>query len=67
MAEQLDTHWRDVKRILRYLSGSLTHGINIKKSNGGITTFCDSDWASDVDDRRSTSGYYTYYGGNLVS
>ena len=29
--------------------------------------FCDSDWGSDVDDRKSTSGFCVYLGPNLIS
>ena len=29
--------------------------------------FCDVDWASSLNDRRSTSNYYVYLGNNLVS
>ena len=36
-------------------------------SHLNITGFCDADWASDVDDRHSTSRYYLFLGPNLVS
>jgi hypothetical protein len=52
-----------VKRILRYLKGLMF------KSHGqlNIEGYCDADWASSLDDRRSTSGYCVFVGGNLVS
>ena len=56
-----------MKRILRYLAGTLDFGIHVKKAVGDIIAFSDSDWASDVDDRRSTTGYCTYYRSNLIS
>ena len=67
MSSPLDTHWRAVKRILRYLSGTLDFGVQIQRSRGGISAFSDSDWAADLDDRRSTTGLCTYFGRNLIS
>ena len=32
-----------------------------------IKVYTDADWASAIDDRRSTSGYFTFIGGNLVT
>ena len=32
-----------------------------------VEGFTDADWAGSLDDRRSTSGYCTYIGGNLVT
>jgi len=61
-------HWKAVKRILRYLKGTLDYGLLIKhNTNNTIQGFCDSDWASDIDDRKSTTGYCMYFGSNLVS
>ena len=67
MSCPLDIHWKAVKRILRYLAGSTDHGIHIKASSFALSGFSDSDWASDIDDRRSTSGYCVYFGDNLIS
>ncbi|CAN1141771.1 Retrovirus-related Pol polyprotein from transposon TNT 1-94 [Linum perenne] len=61
-------HFDAVYRILRYLKGSPGKGLMFKKRNGlQIEAYTDADWAGDVNDRRSTSGYCTFVGGNLVS
>jgi hypothetical protein len=45
------------KNILRYLKGSLDHGIFYPSDNlGNLLTFTDADWAGDLDSCRSTSG-----------
>ena len=38
---------------------------NTNKQN--IEVCIDIDWAGALDDRRSTSGYFTFVGGNLVT
>jgi histone deacetylase 1/2 len=71
MSRPLETHWKAVKRILRYLKGTLHHGLLIHPSVTGppfsLRAYSDADWASDHDDRRSTSGSCIYFGPNLVS
>ena len=32
-----------------------------------VDVYTDADWAGAIDDRRSTSGYFTFVGGNLVT
>ncbi|KAM1173979.1 hypothetical protein ACFX2J_026400 [Malus domestica] len=61
-------HFNLVKRILRYLKGSVGRGI-IMKNNAStqITGYCDADWVGNSIDRKSTTGYCTFVGGNLVS
>jgi hypothetical protein len=50
------THLIAAKTILRYLKGSLDHGIFYPSQNpGNLFIFTDADWAGDVDSRRSTS------------
>uniref|UniRef100_A0A803QIH1 Reverse transcriptase Ty1/copia-type domain-containing protein n=1 Tax=Cannabis sativa TaxID=3483 RepID=A0A803QIH1_CANSA len=49
-------HWLACKRILRYIVGSIGEGIQFTKAtNPIIESFYDSDWASSIDDRKSTS------------
>nr|CAD1822910.1 unnamed protein product [Ananas comosus var. bracteatus] len=57
-----------VHRILRYLKTYPGKGLLF--SNNGhlkIEAYYDADWASSSDDRRSTTGYCTFVGGNLVT
>jgi hypothetical protein len=57
-----------VERILRYLKSNPSKGILF--SNHGhlkVEGYTNSDWAGSSDDRKSTLGYYTFVGGNLVT
>lgn len=61
-------HWTAVKRILRYLKGAVDYGIRLSRPDHlDLVRFCDADWASDPDDRRSTSGSCVFLGINLIS
>ncbi|XP_035838140.1 uncharacterized mitochondrial protein AtMg00810-like [Helianthus annuus] len=62
------SHMEAVLRIIRYLKRTIGHGIRFK-SNGHleIQAYIDADWAGDKGTRRSTSGYFTMVGGNLVT
>jgi len=56
------SHWTAVKRILRYLKGSihlkLTYSCDQNQGQGQEPHgYSDADWAGDLNDRRSTSGY----------
>jgi hypothetical protein len=61
-------HWEAVKRIISYLSGTLQYGIRFSGSyNQELTGFSDSDFASDKDTRRSTSGLlFLRHGGPIA-
>jgi histone deacetylase 1/2 len=61
-------HWSAVKRILRYVKGTLGMGLKLRKSSSTlVSAFSDADWAGCVDDRRSTGGFAVFFGPNLVS
>lgn len=61
-------HMELVTRIIRYLKGSPGRGV-MYKNNGNLDVcgYTDADWAGSQVDRRSTSGYFTFVGGNLVT
>ncbi|CAH9104817.1 unnamed protein product [Cuscuta europaea] len=61
-------HWTAVEHILCYLKGAPGRGIVYQNHDHmRIECFADADWAGSKDDRRSTSGYCVFVGGNLVS
>ncbi|KAG2962578.1 Retrovirus-related Pol polyprotein from transposon TNT 1-94 [Phytophthora cactorum] len=58
MENPQEEHWVAVKRIFRYLQGTKTHGICFKSGdNIDFRGYSDADWAGDLADRKSTSGY----------
>ncbi|XP_057515578.1 secreted RxLR effector protein 161-like [Amaranthus tricolor] len=61
-------HMAAILRILRYLKGTSNKGVFYSKNdNLDLVGYTDADWAGDRDDRKSTSGYFTLVGGNLVT
>ncbi|KAA0051914.1 putative copia-type polyprotein [Cucumis melo var. makuwa] len=57
------THLKVTKRILRYLKGTLDYGLFYSSSKEfKLEGYCDSDWAGDTNDRKSTSGYVFFIG-----
>jgi hypothetical protein len=56
-------HWEAAKYLLRYVRGTVDFGIYFGEGDG-LQGFCDSDYAGDLDTRRSTSGFaFTLHGG----
>ncbi|KAL5537662.1 hypothetical protein UlMin_045498 [Ulmus minor] len=57
-----------IERILRYLKSTPGKGLLFTKHNHlKVEGYIDADWAGSADNRRSTSGYFTFVGGNLVT
>ncbi|KAA0036222.1 copia-like protein [Cucumis melo var. makuwa] len=60
-------HMEAINRILRYLKGTPGQGILMKQnSTNTVVGFSDADWAGSCD-RKSTTGFCTFVGGNLVT
>lgn len=61
-------HLTAVKRILRYLKGTVNLALKYERSESGtLIGFSDADWAGDQDDRRSTTGKILFLSGGAVS
>lgn len=61
------SHYTAVKRILRYVSGTLHLGLKIASLSSVVSAFSDADWTGCSDDRKSTGGFAIFYGSNLIS
>ena len=65
------SHLAAVKRILRYVKGTLGCGILFPASDMGksceLLGYTDSNWCGDKDDRKSTAGYVFMFGGAPIS
>jgi hypothetical protein len=52
------THMQALKRVLRYLKNTISHGLHLVKTNNlNLTAFCDADWGGDTIDRKSIGAY----------
>lgn len=63
-------HWLAVKRILRYLKGTLGYGCKYEKGaelKPMLLGYSDSDFAGDMEDRKSTTGVGYFLNGSLVT
>lgn len=68
MSTPRSTHYAAVLRILRYVKGTLFHGLHFSsKSSLELRAYSDADWAGDPTDRRSTTGFCFFLGDSLIS
>nr|KAJ0191944.1 hypothetical protein LSAT_V11C800425760 [Lactuca sativa] len=68
MHSPTNRHWQAVKRILRYLKGTITHCLHFTPTKAkGLHAFFDCGWISDTDDSRSQYGFVIFHGSNLIS
>ena len=68
MHDPRDPHLQAAYRVLHYLKGNPGKGILFKKNDTlALEAYTDADYAGSLVDRRSTTGYCTFLGGNLVT
>ena len=63
-----EDHMNVVVRILKYLKSAPGKGLVFHKHGDlRVSGYNDVDWARNITNRHSTSGYFTLVGGNLVT
>jgi hypothetical protein len=63
-----EPHLAALKRIFRYVRGTLHLGLQLRPSSQAkLFAYSDADWAGCPDTRRSTSGFAVFLGDNLIS
>lgn len=63
-----ETYFQLLKRVLRYLRGTTKFGISFNSNTDSvIRAYSDSDWGGCPDTRRSTGGFCTILGSNIIS
>ncbi|KAG4946353.1 hypothetical protein JHK87_042360 [Glycine soja] len=68
MHDPRNEHMSALKRILRYLQGTLSYGLHLYKSSfNKLISYTDADWGGCPDTRRSTSNYCVFLGDILIS
>jgi hypothetical protein len=60
-------HWHALERVMRYLCGTMTYTIHYSGHPAVLEGYSDTNWISDVDDIKATSGYVFIFGGGTVS
>ena len=56
MVEPDHFHWVGARNLLRYLRGTINHGLRYTARSVTLLGYIDADWAGSVVDRKSTSG-----------
>ncbi|PKU69447.1 Retrovirus-related Pol polyprotein from transposon TNT 1-94 [Dendrobium catenatum] len=60
-------HTQSLKKLLRYIQGTCNYGIPVTPGSLDLHAYSDADWAGDKKTRKSTTGYCTFLGNNILS
>ncbi|GKE64716.1 ribonuclease H-like domain-containing protein, partial [Tanacetum coccineum] len=64
----MEPHLAALKWVLRYVCGTLDFRLQLYASpTSSLVAYSDADWAGCLTTRQSTSGYYVFFGDNLLS
>jgi hypothetical protein len=65
-----ESHWSQVKKVFRYLKNTADLSLGFQRKGPEesfqITAYCDASFGGDLHDRKSTTGFLVYLGGNLI-
>ena len=67
MSNPGDDHWHALKRVLRYLKGTMSFGIHYSRHPAVLEGYSDLNWISDIDQIYATTGYVFTLRGGVVS
>ncbi|KAL0462180.1 UNVERIFIED_CONTAM: Retrovirus-related Pol polyprotein from transposon RE1 [Sesamum latifolium] len=68
LQQPCESHWQAALHIVRYLKGTSATGLFFPSSNSfQLQAYCNADWASCVDSRRSVTGFSIFLGTALIS
>ncbi|XP_020414805.1 uncharacterized protein LOC109947875 [Prunus persica] len=67
MTAPTEIHFNLVKRILRYIQGTMNYGIHFIHGPWKLQAYSDVNWAGDLNARRSTTGFVVLLGHNPIS
>jgi hypothetical protein len=62
-----DDHWHALKRVMCYLKGTTNYRIHYSENLKVLEGYSDSNWISDDDEIKATSGYVSTLEGGAVS
>ncbi|XP_051147536.1 uncharacterized mitochondrial protein AtMg00810-like [Andrographis paniculata] len=62
------SHWKAALHLLRYLRGTMNHGLVFDADSSlQLEAYCDADWGTCLDSRKSITGYCIFIGSSLIS